>query len=121
MIDSIYEDGRRYDSLFGGSGADVAFWIDLLTEFGAPVLELACGTGKYLVSDPGSTTQAQATQLAQSIFDDISGEFIHLEGTCLGDPTIKPGQSIKINKVGRRFSASPSGETLVRSRSHSRR
>jgi len=62
------------------------------------------GTGKYLVSDPGATTQAQATQLAQSIFDDISGEFIHLEGTCLGDPAIKPGQSIKINKVGKRFS-----------------
>lgn len=49
MIDSIYEDGRRYDSLFGGSGADIAFWIDFLTEFGGPVLELACGTGKYLV------------------------------------------------------------------------
>ena len=62
------------------------------------------GTGKYLVSDPLATTQAQATQLAQSIFDDIAGEFIHLEGTCLGDATIKPGQAIKIAKVGRRFS-----------------
>lgn len=49
MIDSIYEDGRRYDSLFCGSGEDIAFWVDLLMEFGGPVLELACGTGKYLV------------------------------------------------------------------------
>ena len=47
MIDSIYEDGRRYDSLWSGDGADIEFWIPLLKEFGGPVLELACGTGKY--------------------------------------------------------------------------
>jgi len=49
MADSIYEDGRRYDCLWAGSEADIAFWIDRLEEFGGPVLELACGTGKYLI------------------------------------------------------------------------
>jgi SAM-dependent methyltransferase len=49
MADSIYEDGRQYECLWAGRGADIAFWIDRLEGFGGPVLELACGTGKELV------------------------------------------------------------------------
>jgi SAM-dependent methyltransferase len=48
MVDSIFEDGRRYELLWGGTSADVEFWIHLLKEFGGSVLELACGTGKYI-------------------------------------------------------------------------
>jgi phage protein D/phage baseplate assembly protein gpV len=62
------------------------------------------GTGKFIVSDPGATTQDVATKMAQSIFDEIAGEFIQLEGTCLGDPAVRPGLPLKVTKVGKRFS-----------------
>jgi len=70
MIDSIYHDGRRYDSLFGGSGADIAFWIDLLTEFGGPVLELACGTGKYLLPASAAGVDIVGLDLSEAMLNE---------------------------------------------------
>jgi SAM-dependent methyltransferase len=49
VIDSIYQDGRRYDSLFGDDPRAVRFWLDQLVKRGGPVLELAAGTGKFLL------------------------------------------------------------------------
>lgn len=48
-VDSIYQDGRRYDSLFGDDPAAVRFWVDQVAHIGSPVLELASGTGKYVL------------------------------------------------------------------------
>ena len=49
MVDSIYQDGRRYDSLFGDDPSAVRFWLNQLVKPGGLVLELASGTGKYLL------------------------------------------------------------------------
>jgi SAM-dependent methyltransferase len=49
VVDSIYQDGRRYDSLFGDDPGAVRFWLNQLIKLGGPVLELASGTGKYLL------------------------------------------------------------------------
>jgi SAM-dependent methyltransferase len=45
-VDDIYLDGRHYDRLFDGGGADLPFWLSLVHQYGDPVLELACGTGR---------------------------------------------------------------------------
>jgi uncharacterized protein involved in type VI secretion and phage assembly len=62
------------------------------------------GTGRFLFTDPQVTTQDGATRMAQSLYDEIAGEFIQLEGTSLGDAGIRPGEQVQLNKVGRRFS-----------------
>ena len=49
MVDSIYRDGGRYDLLFAGDGGATRFWTAQLLRSGGPALELACGTGKYLL------------------------------------------------------------------------
>ena len=46
-IDHIYRDGRHYDCLF--AEPYMPFWIDLIESYGAPVLELGCGTGKITI------------------------------------------------------------------------
>ena len=49
MVDSIYQDGRQNDSLFGDDARAVRFWVNHLVKLGGPLLELACGTGKYVL------------------------------------------------------------------------
>jgi SAM-dependent methyltransferase len=46
-IDHIYRNGRHYDCLFGEPY--MPFWLDLVRQVGAPVLELGCGTGKITI------------------------------------------------------------------------
>ena len=50
IIDDIYLDGRHYDRLFADGHEDLAFWVNLANEYGDPVLELACGTGRVTVA-----------------------------------------------------------------------
>ncbi len=49
MIAQIYQDGRRYDRLFGDVDQDLPFWIAQTSRYGHPVLELACGTGRVML------------------------------------------------------------------------
>ncbi len=46
-IDHIYRDGKHYDCLFGEP--NMSFWLDIISAFGDPVLELGCGTGKVTI------------------------------------------------------------------------
>lgn len=46
---NLYEDGSRYDLIYGEGEQDVAFYLDVVQRFAGPILEIACGTGRYLV------------------------------------------------------------------------
>ena len=48
---TIYDDAEFYDLIHGGSAAPetLAFYEDKIAVYGAPVLELACGSGAYVV------------------------------------------------------------------------
>lgn len=48
-IDPLYEDGLRYDLLYPPDPLELGFYLDLAREYPGEILELACGTGKYLV------------------------------------------------------------------------
>jgi len=46
----IYLDGRHYDQLFINGSEDLPFWISQVNQYGDPILELACGTGRITVA-----------------------------------------------------------------------
>ena len=49
-IADIYLDGRHYDQLFTNGSEDLPFWIKQANQYGDPILELACGTGRITVT-----------------------------------------------------------------------
>lgn len=51
MADYIYRDGRHYDRLFTGANRapDLPFWTAQARQYGDPVLELGCGTGRVAI------------------------------------------------------------------------
>jgi len=49
-IADIYLDGRHYDQLFTNGSEDLPFWVSRANQYGDPVLELACGTGRITVA-----------------------------------------------------------------------
>jgi SAM-dependent methyltransferase len=54
MIYYIYHDGRHYDRLFPGAdprgvSKDLSFWRWQARDYGGPVLELGCGTGRVAI------------------------------------------------------------------------
>jgi uncharacterized protein involved in type VI secretion and phage assembly len=57
----------------------------------------------YSVNRP-LDSQAEADTLATAIFDDLDGTFIEAEGTCLGNPSLKAGTTIKLPTLGDRLS-----------------
>jgi SAM-dependent methyltransferase len=48
-IDFLYQDGRHYDQQYASAQDDFSFWIDQANQFGDPILELACGTGRFTI------------------------------------------------------------------------
>lgn len=48
-IEQIYSDGKHYDRLFPSSQRRPQFWITQAQQYGDPILELACGTGRISI------------------------------------------------------------------------
>lgn len=49
-IANIYQDGRHYDRMFEeGAEEGLAYWAWLAKQYGDPILELACGTGRVSI------------------------------------------------------------------------
>jgi phage protein D len=71
---------------------------------GGDVASQAFGSARMVVADRPVHSQAEADDLARSVCDDIGGGFIEAEGLCFGQPTLKPGMSVEIKNIGRRFS-----------------
>ncbi len=65
----LYHDGWRYDALYGTSGADVDFYRELARRHPGPILELACGTGKYLIPWARDGAQVSGVDAAQPMLD----------------------------------------------------
>jgi uncharacterized protein involved in type VI secretion and phage assembly len=61
------------------------------------------GAGKSVLTNQPVHTQAEADALAQSALDEIAGDFIQLEGVCLGEPNLRAGKPITLKNLGRRF------------------
>ena len=53
----------------------------------------------YIVTQPVES-QSEATYLANAVYDSLDGSFIQAEGTCVGDPAIRPGRTVNMPNVG---------------------
>ncbi|HXB63718.1 MAG TPA: VgrG-related protein [Solirubrobacteraceae bacterium] len=62
------------------------------------------GGGTMTVADRPVMTQAEADALASSVAAHLGNAFVEADGSCHGDPRIRAGSKVKIEKVGVRFS-----------------
>lgn len=81
---------------------------------GAALSESAFGTASVLLSDVPVFSQAEADQLARGCFNRAVLELIAGDGVCSGRTDLRPGQVIKIDGIGARFS----GQYYVTATSH---
>ena len=72
------------------------------------------GAAKVYVVNRPVESQAEADAMAKAVYDDLDGAFVQAEGTCLGDPAIKPGTTVKMDNLGKRLS----GQYYVTSATH---
>ena len=56
---------------------------------------------KMLVVDKPTATAKEAEVMAQALFDELEGEFIHADAQAPGDPRIRPGKVIELKGMGR--------------------
>ncbi len=68
----------------------------------------------FLISPRPTHNQVGADQLAKAVADRQAERFIEAEGSCLGNPSIVAGTSLKIESIGNRFS----GTYFVTSATH---
>lgn len=75
------------------------------TNRGGELSEKAFGmAGAQIIVDHPVSTQAEADTLAQSVCDEIGGDFIQAEGACSGNPNVQAGAIIELKGPSRRFS-----------------
>lgn len=48
-VEHLYFDGRHYDERYRAFMQDLPFWVEMAKEYGDPILELACGTGRVSI------------------------------------------------------------------------
>ncbi len=71
---------------------------------GGSVAEGIWGRAIVQISDRPVASQAQADKMAQAILNEKESKFITAQGSCRGNPQIKPGKILEISGVGNRFS-----------------
>jgi len=75
------------------------------TQHGGELAERAFGSaGTEVVVNRPVSTQAEADALAQSICDEIGGDFIQAEGICSGNPNVQAGAMVELKGLSTRFS-----------------
>lgn len=84
------------------------------SDSGADLIEAAFGAATLLVGNEPVLNQAEADQIAKAWFNRALLGLVRGEGVCRGRPDLRPGQVIRIEGVGQRFS----GQYYVSATSH---
>jgi phage protein D len=61
-------------------------------------------TSKMIVVDRPVATSKQAEKMAQSLCNELGGEFVYADAKADGNPQIRPGKIVKLTGMGDRFS-----------------
>ncbi|MDB9314381.1 VgrG-related protein [Spirulina sp. CS-785/01] len=56
---------------------------------------------KMMVVDQPVFSEAEADKIAQALFDELGGEFVHADAKAEGNPKIRPGKSVKLKEMGK--------------------
>jgi len=100
-------------ALASGNSAAVA---QVGMELGAKVVEKAFGeAGVLVVTQHPVRSQAEADQLAKSIFEELTSGNLQAEGLATGSPLLTAGCTVKLTALGSKFS----GEYFVTHTKHS--
>ncbi len=71
---------------------------------GGQVAEEAFGSaGREIVVDRVVSTQAEADSLAQSLCEEMGGDFIQADGVCSGNPAVHAGAMVELTGISDRF------------------
>ena len=81
---------------------------------GGSVAQSAFGSSEMHVVDRPIFSQGEAQSMAQSVLDDIGGEYLEGDGLCQLAPTLLPGKAVEIKNVGTKYS----GKYLVSATTH---
>lgn len=54
----------------------------------------------FIVVDQPMFTAQEAEKMAQSLFNELVGEFVHADGKAEGNPDIRPGKAVKLKDMG---------------------
>ncbi len=74
------------------------------TRTGSQIAEERIGTIRRVITNIPVTSQEHANSIAVAELNRASNSLIEGEGECIGIPQIKPGVTIKLDKLGERFS-----------------
>lgn len=81
---------------------------------GADQAKSAFGEAKMVMVDTPMLDQEEARAMAQSLADAAAADFVHADGVAFGNPDLKPGVTVKVTQMGKRFS----GEYYVTGTTH---
>lgn len=59
---------------------------------------------KIIVCDQPVRTGQEAKTLAQAVLDELAGDYLSVEATCLGEPALRAGATVELKGIGKRFS-----------------
>jgi uncharacterized protein involved in type VI secretion and phage assembly len=72
---------------------------------GGQIAESAFGNaGKQVIVDRNVATQAEADALAQSLCEEMAGNFIQVDGVCTGNPAVMAGTMAELKGLSKEFS-----------------
>ncbi len=71
---------------------------------GAAITKEAFGESEMIVVDQVVFSQTEADQMARALLNEICMRFIEAEGETLGNPAIRAGEVVELDKLGTRFS-----------------
>jgi SAM-dependent methyltransferase len=66
---ALYFDGRHYDLQHKGITDDIPLYLDLARQYGGPVLELACGTGRVSIPLAEQGLEVTGLDIAKPMLD----------------------------------------------------
>ena len=75
-----------------------------VNNWGGALSQSAFSAAETLEVQHPVNTQDEANKMAQAILDEINAGFLEADGTAFGNPAIKPGVKVNIQKVGTKFS-----------------
>jgi len=109
-------DPGKQEVVLGEAQKPASIWIKHggVTESGGDLAKEAFGEAEYVTVDRPVVSQTEAQVMAEGIINESEQNFIHGEGTCDGNPDIRPGAIVNMEGLGNKWH----GEYRVTRASH---